>query len=60
MPTSPPPNTGRVALRLDIDREAAGVTAPSDAVSVDVAGLLGKLFTQFGSFLEGAGQSVTG
>lgn len=60
MPTSPPPNTGRVALRLDIDREAAGVTAPSDAVSVDVAGLLGKLFSQFGSFLEGAGQSVTG
>jgi hypothetical protein len=60
MPASPPPNTGRVALRLDIDRDAAGVTAPSDAVSVDVAGLLGKLFSQFGGLLEGAGQSVTG
>jgi hypothetical protein len=52
---TPPPNTGRVALRLDIDREATGVTAPSDAVSVDVAGLLGKLFTQFGSLLQGVG-----
>jgi hypothetical protein len=30
------------------------VTAPSDAVSVDLAGLLGKLFNQFGSFLQGA------
>ena len=56
---SPPPNTGRVALRLDIDREAAGVTAPSDAVSVDVAGLLGQLFSQFGSFLEGVGEGLT-
>jgi hypothetical protein len=57
---APPPNTGRVALRLDIDREAAGVTAPSDAVSVDVAGLLGKLFTQFGGMLQGAGRGITG
>lgn len=57
---APPPNTGRVALRLDIDRDAAGVTAPSDAVSVDVAGLLGKLFSQFGGLLEGAGKGITG
>ena len=57
---APPPNTGRVALRLDIDGEAAGVTAPSDAVSVDVAGLLGKLFSQFGGLLEGAGKGITG
>ncbi|MEW6473304.1 MAG: hypothetical protein AB1679_13615 [Actinomycetota bacterium] len=57
--TTPAPNTGRVALRLDIDREAAGVTAPSDAVSVDVAGLLGKLFSQFGSSLEGVGGGLT-
>jgi len=54
LPT-PPANAGRVALRLDIDREGSGVTAPSDAVSVDVAGLLGNLFNQFGSFLQGAG-----
>jgi hypothetical protein len=59
---TPPANGGRVALRLDIDRDASGVTAPSDAVSVDVAGLLGKLFSQFGSFLEGAGglEGITG
>ena len=53
--SAPPPNTGRVALRVDIDREAAGLTAPDDAVSVDIAGLFEKLFSQFGSFLEGAG-----
>ena len=50
-PTPPP---GRVALRLDIDREAATVTAPSDAVNVDLAGLLGKLLNQFGGLLQGA------
>lgn len=58
--SAPPPNTGRVALRIDIEREAAGVTAPDDAVSVDVAGLFEKFFRQFGSFLEGAaGGSLT-
>jgi len=51
-PTPPP---GRVALRLDIDRDAATVTAPSDAVNVDLAGLLGKVFSQFGGLLSGAG-----
>jgi len=51
-PTPPP---GRVTLRLDIDRDAATVTAPSDAVNVDLAGLLGKVFSQFGGLLSGAG-----
>jgi hypothetical protein len=54
-PTPPPAGTGRVALRLDIDRDASGVTAPSDAVSVDLAGILGKLASQFSGLLQGAG-----
>jgi len=33
---------GRVAVRVDIDRDAAPVTAPAGAVTVDVAGLLQK------------------
>lgn len=53
--SAPPPDTGRVALRLDIERDATAVTAPPDAESVDVAGLLGRLFSQFGGLLEGAG-----
>jgi len=53
--SNPPPNGGRVALRVDIDRDAESISAPDDAVSVDIAGLLEKLFSQFGSFLEGAG-----
>jgi hypothetical protein len=53
--TPPPAGTGRVALRLDIDRESAGVSAPSGAVPVDIAGILGNLFQQFGSMLQGAG-----
>lgn len=59
---TPPAKAGRVALRLDIGRDAGGVTTPSDAVTVDVAGLLGRLFSQFGSFLEGAGglEGITG
>lgn len=50
-----PPGTGRVALRLDIDREAAAVTAPPDAVDVDIAGLLQNLLGQFGQFIGGLG-----
>jgi hypothetical protein len=33
---------GRVAVRLDIDREVGNVTAPPDAVAVDVAGIMRK------------------
>ena len=33
---------GRVAVRVDIDRDASAVTAPAGAVNVDVAGLLQK------------------
>jgi hypothetical protein len=50
-----PAGTGRVALRLDIDREAPGLTAPPDAVDVDIAGVLQNLFSQFGEFLGGLG-----
>jgi hypothetical protein len=51
---SPKPVTaGPVALRIDIDRLATGVTAPTDATDVDVVGLLGKFFGGLGSFLEG-------
>lgn len=53
--STPPADAGRVALRVDIDRDAGSITAPGDAVSVDIAGLFGKLFSQFGSFLEGVG-----
>ncbi len=55
---APAPPPGRVALRLDIDREAATVTAPADAVNVDLAGLLGKLLNQFGGLLQGAGGGI--
>jgi len=51
---SPKPVTaGPVALRIDIDHTAAGVTAPPDAVDVDVVGLLGKFFGGLGNFLGG-------
>jgi hypothetical protein len=51
---SPKPVTsGPVALRIDIDRQAAGVTAPPDAVEVDVVGLLGKFLGGLGGFLQG-------
>jgi hypothetical protein len=46
-------SAGRVAVRLDIDRDTPGVTAPADAVPVDVTGLLGKLVQGF-SGLSGA------
>ena len=38
---------GRVAVRVDITRDAASVTAPTDAVNVDVAGLLQKFVQTF-------------
>jgi hypothetical protein len=49
-----------VALRVDIDREAAALTAPPDAVSVDIAGIIGKYIRQFGEMFNqfgGAGGS---
>jgi hypothetical protein len=52
---APPAGVGRVALRLDIASEAASVTVPSDAVPVDIAGLLGKFMSQFGNALQGIG-----
>ena len=46
-------SAGRVAVRLDIDRDTPAVTAPAGAVPVDVTGLLGKLVQGF-SGLSGA------
>jgi hypothetical protein len=45
---------GRVAARLDIARDGGGVTAPADAVPVDVAGML-RQFVQSLSGLSGLG-----
>ena len=56
---APPVGAGRVALRLDIAREAEAVTAPSDAVNVDPAALFQKFMSQFGQFLEGAGGGLS-
>jgi hypothetical protein len=55
-----PVTTGPVALRIDIDRLAGGVTAPTDATDVDVVGLLGKFFGGLGSFLDGMKGGVPG
>ena len=56
---APPAGLGRVALRLDIDREAVSVTPPSDAVPVDIAGLIGRFVSQFGGFLQGMGGGLS-
>jgi hypothetical protein len=56
---APPAGAGRVALRLDIDREAPSVTVPSDAVPVDIAGLLQRFLSQFGQFLQGVGAGLS-
>jgi hypothetical protein len=56
---APPAGAGRVALRLDISSEAPALAAPPDAVPVDIAGLLGKFFSQFGQFLEGVGGGLS-
>jgi hypothetical protein len=47
-----PAGQGRVAVRLDIARDASGVTAPADAVPVDVAGIM-RTFVQSLSGLSG-------
>ncbi|HEV8628091.1 MAG TPA: hypothetical protein VG034_26955 [Acidimicrobiia bacterium] len=56
---APPAGAGRVALRLDISNEAPALAAPPDAVPVDIAGLLGKFFSQFGQFLQGVGNGLS-
>ena len=56
---APPAGAGRVALRLDIDREVASVTVPSDAVPVDIAGLFQRFFSQFGQFFQGVGAGLS-
>ncbi|HEV3363072.1 MAG TPA: hypothetical protein VG795_02840 [Acidimicrobiia bacterium] len=56
---APPAGAGRVALRLDIDREVPTLSAPSDAVTVDLAGLFQRFFGQFGQFLEGFGAGLS-
>ena len=57
--SEPPANTGRVAIRLDINREAPELSAPSDPVTVDLAGIFQRFVGQFGQFLEGFGQGLS-
>lgn len=56
---APPAGAGRVAIRLDIDREAPTLAAPSGAVTVDLAGLFQRFLGQFGQFLEGFGTGLS-
>jgi len=57
--SGPPASAGRVAIRLDINREAPTLAAPSDAVTVDLAGLIQQFVGQFGQFFEGFGAGVS-
>jgi len=56
---APPAGAGRVAVRLDINRDAPMLSAPSDAVTVDIAGLFQRFLGQFGQFLEGFGAGLS-
>jgi hypothetical protein len=56
---APPAGAGRVAIRLDIDREVPALAAPSDAVTVDLAALFQRFLGQFGQFLEGFGTGMS-
>jgi hypothetical protein len=56
---APPAGAGRVALRVDISKDAPTLAAPSDAVSVDIAGLLQRFVGQFGQFLQGVGAGLS-
>ena len=56
---APPAGAGRVALRVDISKEAPTLAAPPDAVSVDIASLLERFFGQFGQFLQGVGAGLS-
>ncbi len=51
---------GRVAVRLDINRDSATVAAPGGAMPVDVSGLLGKLVQGFSGGLSGLEGGVPG
>src|SRR5581483_11686151 len=52
---------GRVAVRLDIDRDATDVAAPTGAVPVDIAGVLSKLLQSFSGLAGASGlQGVPG
>ena len=44
-----------MAIRVDIDQDAPSLTAPSDAVAVDLAGILKGFFGQFAEMIEGIG-----
>jgi hypothetical protein len=57
--TAPPAGAGRVALRIDIDREAPNLAVPPDAVTVDLAGLLQRFLGQFGQLLQGVGAGLS-
>ena len=57
--SEPPSNAGRVAIRLDINREAPELSAPTDAVTVDLAGIIRQFVGQFGQFFEGFGQGLS-
>ena len=51
----PKGSPSKAALRLDIARQATDAAAPTDAVTVDLTGILGNLFNQFGGgLLQGA------
>jgi hypothetical protein len=51
---------GRVAVRVDIARDATPVVAPTDAVNVDVAGLLQKFVQTFMGGLSEITNGTTG
>jgi hypothetical protein len=57
--SEPPANAGRVAIRLDINREAPELTVPSGAVTVDLAGIIQQFVGQFSRFFEGFSQGLS-
>ena len=56
---TPQAGAGRTAIRLDINREAPTLAAPSDAVTIDLAGLIQQFVGQFGQLLEGFGAGLS-
>ena len=57
--SEPQANAGRVAIRLNINRDAPELSAPSGAVMVDLAGLCQQFVGQVGQFLEGFGGGLS-
>ena len=57
--SEPKANAGRVAIRLDIDRDAPTLAAPPDAVTVDLAGIIQQFVGRFGQFFEGFGAGLS-